>query len=368
MPSVADVVAALERFAPLSLAAEWDNVGLLLGDRGNSADRVLTCLTLTNEVADEAVADGSGLIVTHHPILFRGVKRIIADTAEGQMLLKLARAGIAVYSPHTAFDNTVGGINDRLATRLGLTDVKPLRVAKATQSKCKLVTFVPDADLAKVSDALFVAGAGQIGDYRECSFRVTGTGTFFGGDATQPKVGQKGRREEVTEWRLEVVCPTARLAQLVTALRTAHSYEEPAYDIIPLVSMPDGGGEGRLGTLKASVSLSDFGAQVRAALGCGPVQVVGDPAHMVSRIAVACGAAGEFLKDAQGARCDVLMTGEMRFHDYLAARASGVGLVLPGHYATERFAVEDLAEWLNAQVTGVQARVSRAERDPVSWN
>jgi dinuclear metal center YbgI/SA1388 family protein len=273
-----------------------------------------------------------------------------------------------VYSPHTAFDNTVGGINDRLAARIGLSDVKPLRVAKATQSNCKLVAFVPDADLAKVSDALFTAGAGQIGDYRECSFRVTGTGTFFGSDGTQPKVGQKGRREEVAEWRLEVVCPTARLAQIVSALRTAHSYEEPAYDIFPVLSMPANVGEGRLGTLRAPLSLSDFAGQVRVMLGCGPVQVVGDSTRMVSRVAVACGAAGEFLKDAQGARCDVLMTGEMRFHDYLAARTSGVALVLPGHYSTERFAVEELAEWLNDQVTGVQARVSRAERDPVTWN
>jgi dinuclear metal center YbgI/SA1388 family protein len=368
MPTVADVVAALERFAPLSIAAEWDNVGLLLGDRTSPADRVSTCLTLTPEVADEAVAERVGLIVTHHPILFRGAKRITSDTPDGRMLLTLARAGIAVYSSHTAFDNTIGGINDRLAAKFGLTNVEPLRRPSTTGDTCKLVTFVPESDLAKVSDALFAAGAGRIGNYRECSFRIAGTGTFFGSDATNPAVGQKGRREEVSEFRLEIICPRASLTQIVTALRTAHSYEEPAFDIYPLVSATAGVGEGRIGSLSTPSKLQELAARVKVVLGCGSIQVVGDANAQVSRVAIACGAAGEFLKDARGAKADVFLTGEMRFHDYLAAQAAGVNLILPGHYATERFAMEELAEWLQQQVTGVHARASRAERDPVTWH
>src|SRR5262249_54224513 len=159
---------------------------------------LLTCLTLTPEVAAEAAAEKAQLIVTHHPILFRAVKRLTASHPEGRTLLSLIRAGVAVYSPHTALDNTAGGINDALARRLGLREVGPLRPREGAR-QCKVVVFVPDADLGRVSEAMFAAGAGHIGQYSQCSFRLAGTGTFFGSDATNPTVGRKGRREEASE-------------------------------------------------------------------------------------------------------------------------------------------------------------------------
>src|SRR5262249_45020742 len=201
MPTISDVCAYLDRFAPPPLPADWDNVGLLLGDGAVEAQRVLTCLTVTPAVVAEAVGERVEIIVTHHPVLFRGAKRLSTDSAEGRLLWPLARAGIAVYSPHTAFDNTTGGINDSLARRLGLTGMFPLRRRHAGR-QCKVVVFVPDADLSKVSDAMFAAGAGVIGQYEQCSFRLRGTGTFFGTESTNPTVGAKGRREDVSEWRL----------------------------------------------------------------------------------------------------------------------------------------------------------------------
>src|SRR6516225_10243768 len=152
------------------------------------------------------------------------------DAPEGRMLLSLIQSGVAVFSPHTAFDNTEGGINDSLAKRLGLVDVGPLRSREGIR-QCKIVVFVPEADLSRVSDAMFQAGAGHIGQYSQCSFRLAGTGTFFGSDAANPTIGQKGRREEVAEWRLEAICPEAQVDGVVAALRRAHSYEEPAYDV-----------------------------------------------------------------------------------------------------------------------------------------
>ncbi|HEY1377199.1 MAG TPA: Nif3-like dinuclear metal center hexameric protein, partial [Gemmataceae bacterium] len=303
MPTVTAVAADLDAFAPPALAAEWDNVGLLLGDPAAAVSRVLTCLTLTPEVAAEAVEGGFPLIVTHHPILFRGAKRLTTATAEGRTVLALARAGVAVYSPHTAFDNTRGGINDLLAGRLGLADVAPLRHRDGPR-QCKVVVFVPDADLGKVSDAMFAAGAGAIGEYRECSFRLAGTGTFFGGDAANPTVGQKGRREEVAEWRLEVVCPESAAAGTVAAMRKAHSYEEPAFDVYPLRPGRSSVGEGRVGRLPAAVPLAELAGRVRTALACGPVQVVGAGRRPVQCLAIACGAAGEFLDDAVRAGAD----------------------------------------------------------------
>jgi dinuclear metal center YbgI/SA1388 family protein len=366
MPTVADITAALDSFLPPELAAEWDNTGLLLGDPKADVRRVVTCLTLTPAVAEEAAAAGAQLIVTHHPILFRGVKRLTTGTTEGGAVLALARAGIAVYSPHTAFDNARGGINDRLAAKLGLTDVRPLRHRDAPAT-CKIVTFVPESDLTKVSDAMFVAGAGVIGEYRECSFRLAGTGTFHSGEAANPTVGRKGRREEVSEWRLEVVCPASAVEAVVAAMRRAHSYEEPAYDVYPLRSGHSPVGEGRIGRLPAATAVRTLADTVKAQLHCGPVQVIGELERRVQSVAIACGAAGEFLPNAVRASADVFLTGEMRFHDYLAAQGQGLSLLLPGHYATERFAVEEIADWLRGRWDGVEVSASQGERDPVSW-
>jgi dinuclear metal center YbgI/SA1388 family protein len=366
MLTVAAVVEFLDRFAPASLAADWDNVGLLLGERAAPVDKVLTCLTVTPEVAAEAVEAGVRLIVTHHPVLFRAVKRLTDATAEGRMLLSLLRAGVAVYSPHTAFDSTRGGINERLAARLGLTAVAPLR-RRDDARQCKVVVFVPDKDLARVSDALFAAGAGHIGQYSECSFRLAGTGTFFGSDATNPTVGQRGRREEVSEWRLEAVCPENTVDVVVAAMRQAHSYEEPAYDVYLLRPPVSPLGEGRVGALPQPVPLADFARSAKDALRAGPVQVVGELQAPVQRVGVVCGAGGELLADAVRARADVLLTGEARFHDYLLSRAQGLALVLPGHYATERFGVEELADLLRAQFPAVHVWASRREQDPAQW-
>jgi dinuclear metal center YbgI/SA1388 family protein len=364
MASIATIIEYLDEFAPSHLAADWDNVGLLLGDRQAKCERLMTCLTLTPDIGHEAIQENAQLVVTHHPILFRPVQRLTTDTPEGRMLLSLAKAGVAVYSAHTAFDNTSGGINDSLARRLNLVDVVPLRRREGTR-QCKIVVFVPDNDLARVSDAMFSAGAGHIGEYSECSFRVSGTGTFFGSDATQPAVGQKGRREEVSEWRLEVLCPESRREQVIEAMKRAHSYEEPAYDVYPL--QPATIGEGRFGRLQERQTLEQLAQTTKAVLKAAHVQMVGEPSRSIERVALACGAAGEFLMDAVRIKADVFLTGEVRFHDYLAAQANGLSLVLPGHYATERFGIEELAERLHDRFPVLQAWPSKSESDPVRW-
>jgi dinuclear metal center YbgI/SA1388 family protein len=364
MLTVANVIDYLEQLAPTSLAADWDNVGLLLGDRAGVVQRVMTCLTVTPESAAEAVESAAQLIVTHHPVLFRPVKKLTTATPEGRTLLSLIQAGIAVYCAHTAFDNTQGGINDALAGRLGLMEVTPLRSREGVR-QCKIVVFVPDADLGRVSDALFAAGAGHIGQYSQCSFRLAGTGTFFGSDASNPTIGQKGRREEVSEWRLEAVCLEADVPGAVAAMRKAHSYEEPAHDVYPLRPVASTRGEGRIGRLPVALPLSELARQVKASLNAAVLQTAGDLARAVERVAIVCGAGGEFLTDAIRAGADVLLTGELRFHDYLSARAQGLALVLPGHYATEHPGVEELASRLQRQSPELHVWASRRETDPV---
>ncbi|MFO0937482.1 MAG: Nif3-like dinuclear metal center hexameric protein [Gemmataceae bacterium] len=367
MATVDQLVRYLDAFAPPGTAAEWDNVGLLVGDPAATVRKVVTCLTLTDDVAREAIAQECQLIVTHHPLPFRGIKTLTASTAEGAVLLPLIRAGIAVYSPHTAFDNCPGGINDGLCERLELTRVASLRTKPKTGT-IKLAVFVPEADLGKVSDAVFAAGAGRIGvndRYKECSFRSAGTGTFFGSDESNPQVGQKGRREEVAEYRLETVVPESKLSAVVAAMRAAHSYEEPAYDLYPMTVIPPWG-EGRIGEWDEPLALRDVCARVQQRLNAGFLTVVGDPAKPIRKLALACGAAGEFLSDAIRAQADCFLTGELRFHDALKARSAGIAVIIPGHYATERPGIEDLAQRLTRAFPDCTVTASQVERDPLA--
>ncbi len=268
--SISDVARVLCDLAPLELAESWDNVGLLLGDVDRPVSRVMTCLTLTGDVAVEAVAGQADLIVSHHPVLFRPVQRLTSETSEGRTLLKLLQHGIAVFSPHTAFDNALDGINAQLASRLGLVDVQPLR---------------PQCESAE-SDSAGHAVAGG----------------------------------------------------------------------------------GRWGTLPAPASLHAFLDQVKLALGVPHLQFTGSQDHAISTVAVACGSAAEFLGDARRKGCDVLVTGEARFHACLEARETGIGLILAGHYATERPAVEWLADHLRQALPSLTAWASRSEFDPLEWS
>lgn len=363
MPGLESIVGLLDQIAPLQLAADWDNVGLLLGDAAQSVERILTCLTVTHDVVEEAIAEHRQLIVAHHPILFRGTKRLTASNAEGRIVLDLARHGIAVYSAHTAYDNASNGVNDQICDRLKLTGQRPLRpFAGSTNSK--IVVFVPTGDLEAVSIALFEAGAGRIGHYDECGFRVSGQGTFRGNADSNPTVGKRGQREDVAELRLEVVCPAAAVGAAISALRKAHSYEEPAFDVYPLSRTAGVGGEGRVGQLPESLSLQQLVGRVRDELRAGVMSLVGDPSRTVRTVALACGAAGEFLDDAVRAEADVFVTGELRFHSCLEAEARGLGAIVAGHYATERFAMETLADRLRTALPDCDVMASQRERDP----
>ncbi len=361
---VSEVIAWLDRFAPPALAESWDNVGLLWGDPASACRSVLTCLTVTDATADEAIAAGADLIVSHHPILFRGVKSVRADRPETGFLWRLARAGIAVYSPHTAFDNTEGGINDGLASLLGLVAVGPLK-PPARSPAHKVVVFCTRTDREPVLAAAFAAGAGQIGAYAECSYASPGVGTFHGDATTSPAVGLAGRRESVREWRVELVCPPGRLPAVLAAIRGTHSYEEPALDVYPVEGLPVGPGVGRIGTLEPALTLGELAARVATTLPAPGLQVVGDPGRRIGRLAIACGAADEMVPDAHRAGADAMLVGEARFHRALEAESLGLGLLVAGHHATERPGVEALAGRLAAAFPALTVWPARRERDPL---
>jgi dinuclear metal center YbgI/SA1388 family protein len=306
------------------------------------------------------------LIVTHHPVLFKPVKKLVASTSEGRMLLKLMRHGISVYSPHTAYDNCATGINQQLAELLELDAIAPLR-HRAPVEQFKLVTFVPDEHLDIVRRAIWDAGAGIIGNYRECSFNTRGYGTFFGSEETHPAIGQAGRREQVEETRVEVFCPADCLDKAIANLRKAHPYEEAAIDIVNLKSQRDGTGSGRCGRLPRPMPLDELNQLVKERLRQPQIQFVGESTRRIEKVGIACGAAAEFLRDAHRAGCQALLTGEARFHACLEARDLQIALILPGHYATERPAMETLATRLSARFPGLVATASDKEHDPVRY-
>ena len=367
MTSISEISAWMERFAPKRLGASWDNLGLLLGDPASLIGRLMTCLTVSAETAREAIDEGAGLIVSHHPILFRPVQQIRADREDSAVVWSLAKAGIGVYSAHTAFDNTEGGINDGLAIRLGLSDVRPLRKGEGG-SVFKVAVYATRSDRDAVLEAAFRAGAGRLGKYGECSFSSVGIGTFTGDEDTNPTIGTPGIRERVREWKVEFLCPGDRLGAVLASVRSAHSYEEPAIDVLPMHGMPAGPGEGRVGSLDGAIPLGEFAERVRSALKIPAVQVVGDRDRPLRKVAVACGAAEEFLKDADRVGADVLVTGEARYHRAIEARSRGVAMILAGHHATERPGVEDLAELLRRAFPNLKVWPSRRETDPLWWS
>ncbi|MCX7393405.1 MAG: Nif3-like dinuclear metal center hexameric protein [Planctomycetales bacterium] len=365
--SVQNICHYMQQIAPLSLAEDWDNVGLLLGDEETIVARVMTCLTLTPEVAEEAIELGARLVVTHHPLLFSPVKRVNSTTAEGRLLLKLMQHGMAVYSPHTAYDNAETGINQQLAELMELTEIAPLRTRPASvfNELYKIETYVPELQLDVVRQALWDAGAGALGNYRNWSFNLRGSGTFLGTDKSRPSVGQVGRLEHVEEISVAVVCPANRVEHVVQQLRLIHPYESPAIDVISLKGLPDGTGTGRYGRLSKIMSLGELNQWVGARLSQPTVQFVGDPLMPVEKLGIACGSAAEFLRDAHRLGCQALLTGEARFHACLEARDLKMAMILPGHFATERPAMEELACRLASRFPGLIVTASVKERDPV---
>jgi dinuclear metal center YbgI/SA1388 family protein len=356
---VADLVGAMENIAPTRFAAPWDNVGLLVGDAESAVSRVLLTIDCTRAVLREACAGGCEAIVSYHPPLFEPQKRFVA----GSVAFEAARAGVAVFSPHTALDVAEGGTNDVLADALGMTERAPLRPVEEPADEVKLVTFVPAEHVEVVSRALFAAGAGRIGKYSSCSFRGSGTGTFFGGEGTHPVVGQPGRLEEVAELRVETLVPVRYVEAVVGALRTSHPYEEPAFDLVRLVATPRERGFGRVGAVVSS-PVEVLVERVKKALGVERVLVAGPVDRMVSRAAVCAGSGADLMGDAIAAGAGFFLTGELRHHDALRAVDAGLAVVCTRHSTSERGALVALQRRLSELLPGVTVTRSTEDCDP----
>lgn len=367
--TVAALSAVMETIAPTWAAADWDNVGLLVGSPNWPARKVLLTIDLTPGVLDEAIAGRFDVVVAYHPVIFKPSARMLLNrrTAPGLAAEALSHR-IAVYSPHTALDCAPDGTNETLASLCYLRDVRPFESAQLPARQFKLVTFVPERHVDRVAEGLFAAGAGVIGDYQKCSYRLSGRGTFFGTESTKPTEGKKGRLVTIDEIRLEVVLPAERLAEVVAALRKVHPYDEPAFDLYPLETPPNPCvGQGRIGAFAKPVTLRSLARILKRKCRAANVVVIGNPSESLRHALICAGAAGSLPFEIPGRPCgkgDVVITGEIRHHDALAYSRSGAAAIALGHWASERPVLMPLSQKLRQRMPGTAIVISRKDRDP----
>ncbi len=337
MPALSDVVDLVHGWYPPAIAADWDRVGLTVGDPVAEVRRILLAVDPVQAVADEAIETRADLLITHHPLLLRGVSSVAASTPKGRVVHDLVGAGCGLLTAHTNADAPAGGVSESLALTLGLTDLRPL-VAYPTERLVKLTTYVPAGAAETVRSALAAAGAGRVGDYDSASFSSTGEGRFRPLAGAQPAIGAVGRFEVVDEVRIEVVLPVASRQAVVAALLEAHPYETPAYDVVETVSGPaTDSGAGRVGRIEP-VSLTDFAATVAHALPrtAHGVRVSGGRDDRIERVAVLGGAGDEHLDDARLHDVDAYVTSDLRHHPASEFREhAGPALVDISHWAAE---------------------------------
>lgn len=339
------IIEAMDKLAPRHLAESWDNVGLLLGSPDQAVSNILVALDVTSAIAEKARRDGVDLIIAHHPLIFKALTGIRTDLQPGKTIAILLKNDIALFAAHTNLDTAPGGVNDILASRLGLVDSRPLS-PDHPEKLLKLAVFVPESHVEEVRQAIAAAGAGHIGNYSHCTFQTAGTGTFLPLDGTNPFIGKPGKLEYAPEFRLETVLPEAVSGRVISAMLKAHPYEEVAYDIYALENPAIIHGLGRVGRLAESTALTDFVDAIKKALAIQQVRVAGAIARTVCTVAVCGGAGGSLVRKAAAAGADVLVTGDVKYHEAQEARELGLVVIDAGHFATEQPVVEAVAAYL----------------------
>ncbi len=361
---IRDLIAEVERFAAPELQEEYDNAGLITGDAGWACTGVLCALDTTPEVIAEAKERGCNLVVAHHPILFKGLKRINGKDYVEQAIILAIKNDIAIYAAHTNLDNVLLGVNGRIAQKIGLTGTRILQPKKSMLRR--LITFAPLDKAGEVRAAVFAAGAGHIGNYSDCSFNSEGVGTFTAGPGADPYVGKVGEQHQEAETKIEIVYPFYLETQVVAALVNNHPYEEVAYDIFTMDNVHYGIGAGLIGELETPLEEGDFLARLQTAFGTGAIRHTTGAGRPITRVAV-CGGAGAFLiKKAVAAGADAYVTADVKYHEFFDA-AGRMLLADIGHYESEQFTVDLLSELLLEKFPTFAVLKSSVNTNPVRY-
>lgn len=364
MVKIKDIANALEMFAPLPLQDDFDNAGLQIGLTDAEVAGVLLCLDVTEAVVDEAIASGCNLIISHHPVIFKPLKRITGSNYVERCIMKALANGIAIYSAHTNLDNAPGGVNYRIAEILGLQNVRILLPKE--DSLLKLAVYVPASHTDAVRDALFAAGCGEIGNYGSCSYNVEGFGTFKANEGCNPFCGNIGELHRENETRIETIMPSYIKGRVVKALLNAHPYEEPAYDIYPVKNSWDAVGTGVIGELPVERDEIGFLQEIKEKFAVGSVRHTPLLGRKIKRVALCGGAGGSFAGAAMASGADVYITGEARYHDLFNYTGKMLMAVI-GHYESEQYTMDIFAEIINGQFPGVRVTKTTVNTNPVKY-
>ncbi|MDS1030454.1 Nif3-like dinuclear metal center hexameric protein [Bacillota bacterium LX-D] len=343
-PKCKEIVQVLNNLAPFSLAEKWDNSGLLVGDPEAKIQGIILCLDVNEKVIAEALKQGSNLIISHHPLIFKPLTHLRANSKQVDLIYKLIKHDLQVIAFHTNFDSAGQGVNQQLAQLLGLEKIQLLQPIQ--EELIKIAVFVPAGYEDAVRDAMGEAGAGYIGNYSHCTFRSLGTGTFLPLEETNPFIGISGKLEEVQEYRLETIVQKDLLPEVIKNILRVHPYEEVAYDLYPVENKLVRHGLGRVGTLPRPLNLEQFAQLVKEKLKIKTVRVYGDKDQIITRVAICGGAGRSMLKTAAQLQAQVLLTGDLSYHDYQEAAELEIALLDAGHFATEIISLDYLKNYL----------------------
>jgi len=344
-----EVIDLMDGLAPPHLAFDHDNVGLQIGDPLAEVRNIITVLDMDVAVLDEALSRDANVIISHHPLIFHPLKAINTGSPEGALIETIIHNNVNVFVAHTNLDVAPRGVNSLLAELFALQGTSVLKVT-ASDPLLKLVVFVPGGYEGGVREAITDAGGGWIGNYSHCTFQLEGSGTFMPREGSRPFSGEEGRLNRAREFRLETVMPLSMKTQVLEALQGSHPYEEVAYDLYELAREGIPLGLGRLGTLGKSLTLKSFSERCKKLLEIGEVQTWGDPQRSVKTIALCGGSGGSLVRTAAERGADVLVSGDLKYHDVQLARALGLALVDAGHYGTEYPIVPWLAGYLQDKI------------------
>jgi dinuclear metal center YbgI/SA1388 family protein len=362
--TIKEVIDYLETIAPRSYQESYDNSGLLAGNPNWNVKGILVTLDCLESIIDEAIQTNCNLIVAHHPILFRGLKKLTGQNYVERTLIKAIKHGIAIYAIHTNLDNVFEGVNKRIAEKIGLKNLRVL--LPKSNSLLKLTTFIPKENKEAVMAALHVAGAGNIGDYKNCSFQMAGEGTFMPTRNANPTLGEVGKLERVEEIRAEVIFPEALKTKILSALRQAHPYEEVAYYLHRLENENQEVGAGMIGDLEAPMELMAFLNRLKTSMNTACIRHTASTNKKISKVVV-CGGSGSFLlPHAIAAGADIYVSADFKYHEFFDADGRIV-IADIGHYESEQYTKDLLAEVLKEKFTTFATNFSKTITNPISY-
>ncbi|GGG98758.1 GTP cyclohydrolase 1 type 2 [Parapedobacter pyrenivorans] len=359
-----ELTSHLESFAPLDYQEPYDNSGLLVGNPDKEVRQALLSLDCTEAVVEEAIGLGCDVIISHHPIVFKGLKRFTGSNYVERVVMKAIKHDIALYAIHTNLDNVTGGVNGKIAERLGLQNTRIL--SPKSEVLRKLVVFVPQDDAEQVRAALFKAGAGAIGNYDECSFNTVGYGTFRAGEGANPFVGAPGELHREKEVRVEVVFPAPMERDILRGLFEAHPYEEVAYDVYPLQNSHQGVGSGVIGQLGQSLEEAEFLGLLKERLKAKVIRHTDQLGKPVAHVAVCGGAGGFLLSQAIRAGADVFVTADYKYHEFFDAEGK-IMITDVGHFESEQFTPQLLLEIIQKKFPTFAVRLTGIDTNPIKY-